>query len=156
MAIERLGPMRIHMPIPIDTVMAHLRTYIVEDSPVIRENLIATLEEMVPVEVIGTAEDESSAAQWLTRTDNACDLVIIDIFLKSGSGLGVLQAARGAQPARKLVVLSNYATPDMRRKCLQLGADKVFDKSNEIDGLINYCARLASGEETTGFGGVPS
>lgn len=137
--------------------MAHLRTYIVEDSPVIRENLIATLEEMVPVEVIGTADDESSAAQWLAKSDNACDLVIIDIFLKSGSGLGVLQAARQAAAARKLVVLSNYATPDMRRKCLQLGADKVFDKSNEIDGLINYCARLASGEDTgSGFGPLPS
>jgi len=128
--------------------MAHLRTYIVEDSPVIRENLIATLEEMVPVEVIGTAEDESTAAHWLERPDNACDLVIIDIFLKSGSGLGVIQAARNGKVPPKLVVLSNYATPDMRRKCLQLGADKVFDKSNEIDGLISYCARLASGDDT--------
>jgi DNA-binding NarL/FixJ family response regulator len=112
---------------------------------------------MVPVEVIGTAEDESSAAQWLAKADNACDLVIIDIFLKSGSGLGVLQTARKSAPLRKLVVLSNYATPDMRRKCLQLGADKVFDKSNEIDGLISYCARLASGEETnSGFGALPA
>lgn len=147
------------MPFPIDAVMAHLRTYIVEDSPVIRENLIATLEEMVPVEVIGTAEDESSAAQWLAKPDNRCDLVIIDIFLKSGSGLGVLQAARNGgngMGGRKLVVLSNYATPDMRRKCMQLGADKVFDKSNEIDGLINYCAKLAAGEETSGFGQLQS
>ena len=38
--------------------MVNLKTYIVEDSPVIRENLIATLEEMVPLEVVGTAEDE--------------------------------------------------------------------------------------------------
>jgi DNA-binding NarL/FixJ family response regulator len=45
----------------------------------------------------------------------------------------------------KLVVLSNYATPDMRRKCLELGADRVFDKSNEIDALILYCCRLADG-----------
>ncbi len=142
------------VPTFFDAAMAHLRTYIVEDSPVIRENLIATLEEMVPVEVIGTAEDEASAAQWLGRTDNACDLVIIDIFLKSGSGLGVLQAARKTDGGRKLVVLSNYATPDMRRKCLQLGADEVFDKSNEIDGLISYCARLASGEQASSDSGV--
>ena len=47
--------------------------------------------------------------------------------------------------AAKLVVLSNYATPDMRRKCLELGADRVFDKSNEIDALILYCCRLADG-----------
>jgi hypothetical protein len=41
----------------------------------------------------------------------------------------------------------------MRRKCLELGADKVFDKSNEIDALITYCQRLASGE-TTGHGAL--
>jgi DNA-binding NarL/FixJ family response regulator len=123
--------------------MPHLKTYIVEDSPVIRENLIATLEEMVPLDVVGTADDESTATYWLGRPDNACDLVIIDVFLKQGSGLGVLQALRHSAAPPKRVVLSNYATPDMRRKCLQLGADEVFDKSNEIDGLISYCMRLA-------------
>ena len=125
--------------------MPQLKTYIVEDSPVIRESLIATLEELVPVEVIGTAEDELTAVQWLTRPSNLADLVIVDIFLKAGSGLGVLRAAHGLAPQRKLVVLSNYATQDMRRKCLDLGADRVFDKSNEIDALIDYCGQLASG-----------
>ncbi len=121
-----------------------LKTYIVEDSPVIRENLIATLEELVPVEVVGTADDESSAAQWLDHTKSGVDLVIVDIFLKSGSGLGVLQAAHALPNDSKVVVLSNYATPDMRMKCKELGADEVFDKSNEIDALILYCERLAA------------
>ncbi|WP_310733672.1 response regulator [Aquincola tertiaricarbonis] len=125
--------------------MVNLKTYIVEDSPVIRENLIATLEEMVPLEVVGTAEDESSAVYWLSHHAQQCDLVIIDIFLKGGSGLGVLRSTVNARGRCKLVVFSNYATPDMRRKCLELGADKVFDKSNEIDALINYCERLAAG-----------
>jgi DNA-binding NarL/FixJ family response regulator len=133
--------------------MQPLRTYIVEDSQVIRENLIATLEELVPVEVVGTAEDESSAVQWLTQPGNAnVDLVIVDIFLKSGSGLGVLKVANALPQKHNLVVLSNYATPDIRRKCLELGADKVFDKSNEIDALIQYCGRLAAGD--TGMGAL--
>jgi DNA-binding NarL/FixJ family response regulator len=126
--------------------MHRLKTYVVEDSPVIRENLIAALEELAPVQVVGTAEDESSAVLWLTRPGNEADLVIIDIFLKAGSGLGVLREASALAPRHKLVVLSNYATPDMRRKCLELGADRVFDKSNEIDALILYCGRLASGD----------
>jgi DNA-binding NarL/FixJ family response regulator len=125
--------------------MATLSAYIVEDSPVIRENLIATLEEILPVQVVGSAEDEATAVNWLSDDANPCDLVIIDIFLKSGSGLGVLQATRGVRQRCKLVVLSNFATPDMRKKCLQIGADKVFDKSNEIDSLISYCDRLAAG-----------
>ena len=126
--------------------MPSLKTYIVEDSPVIRENLVATLEELVPVEVVGTADDEATAVSWLSRPGNACDLVIVDIFLKSGSGLGVLEAAAALRPRRTLVVLSNYATADIRRKCLALGADRVFDKSREIEALIRYCTRLSSGE----------
>jgi len=129
--------------------MTPLKTYLVEDSAVIRESLIAALEELGPIEVVGTAEDEACAVQWLTQ-GNQFDLVIVDIFLKGGSGLGVLRAANALAPRRNMVVLSNYATPDMRRKCLELGADRVFDKSNEIEALVHYCARLASGDTGAG------
>lgn len=123
--------------------MHPLRTYLVEDSPVIREHLIATLQEMLPLEVVGSAEDESDALHWLADAGHRADLVIIDIFLKGGSGLGVLRALQAMPPRRALVVLSNYATAEMRCKCLELGADRVFDKSHEIDALIRYCASLA-------------
>ncbi len=137
----RMQPARTPL-IAAPTRMHPLKTYIVEDSPVIRENLIATLEELVSLEVVGTAEDEATALQWLLRPQQEVDLVIIDIFLKGGSGLGVLRGASAMSPAAKLVVLSNYATSDMRRKCLDLGAHRVFDKSNDIDALINYCGEL--------------
>ena len=42
-----------------------------------------------------------------------------------------------------MVVLSNYATGDMRKRCAQMGADAVFDKSNEIDALVEYCVELS-------------
>ena len=126
--------------------MQRLKTYIVEDSKVICDSLIAALEEMAPIEVVGVAEDEASAVGWLCEANNAADLVIVDIFLKRGSGLGVLQAADRVQPQRTMVVLSNHATPEMRRRCAELGARKVFDKSNELEALMLYCERLASGE----------
>jgi len=124
--------------------MTALRAFLVEDSPIIRENLIAALEELAPVEVVGTAEDERSAVDGLASMAPPCDLVIIDIFLKGGSGLGVLRAARALGRSMKLVVLSNYATVDMRRRCEALGASRVFDKSSEIDALIDYCESLAT------------
>ena len=126
--------------------MPPLKAFLVEDSPIIRENLIAALEELAPVQVVGTADDEPSALGWLKGSAHECDLVIIDIFLKRGSGLGVLRAAGAMGRPMSLVVLSNYATPDMRKKCLELGASRVFDKSNEIDALILYCARLGEGD----------
>lgn len=124
--------------------MAKLKAYLVEDSPIIRENLIAALEELAPVEVIGTADDERSAIDWLTSVSPACDLVIVDLFLKAGSGLGVLRAAQRLDRTTRLIVLSNYATADMRRTCEALGASRVFDKSGEVDELIGYCEQLAA------------
>ncbi len=123
--------------------MRPLKTYLVEDSPVIRDDLIAALEELVPVEVVGSAEDESSAVAWLAQSRQEVDLVIVDIFLRGGSGLGVLRAVRACLPSTNVIVLSNYATDEMRRNCLALGADRVFDKSNELEALLLYCERLA-------------
>ena len=117
-----------------------IRTFLVEDSPVIRDNLIEALHELSPIQVVGVAADESAAVDWLRSADNECDLVIIDIFLKHGSGLGVLRALTDSR--RPLVVLSNYLSADMRTKCLELGASALFDKSNEFDALLDYCARL--------------
>lgn len=122
--------------------MDKVKTFIVEDSSVVRENLIAALEENTPIEVIGVAEDESSAVDWLLHGDHECDLVIVDIFLRAGTGLGVLKGIGGLDHHTKRVVLSNHATPDIRVKCLELGADEVFDKSNEIDEMLLYCNRL--------------
>ena len=119
-----------------------LRTYIVEDNATIRENLIGTLEELASIEALGWAETENEAKGWLAQHDRQWDLAIVDLFLKQGSGLGVLEACRGRMAGQRVVVLSNYATADMRKRCLQLGADAVFDKSNEIDALVDFCVHL--------------
>jgi two-component system, OmpR family, response regulator len=116
-----------------------LRTYIVEDSVTIRDNLIGTLEELACITAVGTAETEDEGKNWLSSNAQGWDLAIVDLFLKQGSGLGVLEVCRDRLDTQKVVVLSNYATVDMRRKCAQLGVDAVFDKSNEIDALIDYC-----------------
>jgi DNA-binding NarL/FixJ family response regulator len=116
-----------------------LRTYFVEDNATIRENLIGALEELASVKALGWAETESQARTWLVQHNGAWDLAIVDLFLKQGSGLGVLEACQGRDAAQRVVVLSNYATADMRKRCTELGADAVFDKSNEIDALVEYC-----------------
>jgi len=124
--------------------MPALKAFIVEDSPVILENLIATLEELAQVEVVGSVADEAGAVRWMSRDPEAnADLFIVDVFLRSGTGLGVLQAAQQLGVRARRVVLTNYATEEMRRRCASLGAERVFDKSRELDDLISYCAELA-------------
>jgi DNA-binding NarL/FixJ family response regulator len=120
-----------------------IKAFIVEDSPVIRENLVATLEELVPLKVLGYADSERAALAWLDDPAHDCDLVIVDLFLRQGSGMQVLEhLGRSGRDADR-VVLTNYATADVRRQCLGLGASRVFDKSGEIDALIEHCLALA-------------
>lgn len=120
------------------------RTYIVEDNATIRENLVATLEELACVKAVGFSETEDEGKAWLTENDQAWDLAIVDLFLRQGSGLRVLEACRNRRSSQKVVVLTNYATRDIRKRCAQLGVDAVFDKSNEIDALIEFCAGMSS------------
>ena len=117
------------------------RAYIVEDSTTIRDNLIETLQELALVESVGVADTEYDGKKWLAQNDAYWDLAIIDLFLKEGSGLNILEACRLRRPTQKMIVLSNHATNDVRWRCAQLGADAVFDKSTEIDALVDYCVK---------------
>ncbi len=119
--------------------METLLTYVVEDNPTVLSNLIETLNEIAHLKVTAHSATQSEASQWLERHHVSWRLAIVDLFLKQGTGLGVLAAFRNRQPHQKIVILTNYATAEIRMRSVALGADAVFDKSTELDGLLAYC-----------------
>lgn len=124
--------------------MHSLNAYLVEDNPLIRKELVATLEELANVHVVGWASGERAAVCWLVDPEHDPALVIVDLFLQDGSGMGVLRGMHQRAKPLRTVVLSNYATPEVRQRCLELGADRVFDKSGDIEGLLSYCRETAA------------
>ncbi|KQW57177.1 response regulator [Variovorax sp. Root411] len=116
-----------------------LITFLVEDNKTIRDNLVPALEDLVNGRVVGFAETETEALAWLAAHPDDWQLLIIDLFLKEGSGLGVLGGCKNRKPSQRAVVLSNYVTADIRARCMALGADAVFDKSRDLDAFIEYC-----------------
>ncbi len=117
-----------------------LKAYIVEDNQTIRENLIGTLEELTCVKVVGTSATENGALKWLELNPTGWDMLIVDLFLQEGSGIHLAQTIADRRPDQKLIVFSNYVNANVRKRCAQLGVDAVFDKSTEIDSLVDYCA----------------
>ena len=126
------------------TTMQTVETFIVEDSPLIREQLVTMLEDLTHVKVVGHADTERGAAAALAGAAQGATLVVVDVILREGTGLGLLRNAALHRDGRRFVVLTNYATNDIRDEALRLGADRVFDKSRQIDQLIDYCEQLAS------------
>ena len=118
-----------------------LITYIAEDNDTILTNLIETLQEITEVRVVGSGATQIEAERWLNLHDGHWHLAIVDLFLKEGSGLAVLTDCHKREPYQKVVLLTNYATPEIRKGAMALGADAVFDKSSELEELLAYCIK---------------
>ncbi len=122
--------------------MRKLATYLVEDNPTIRAHLIATLEDLADIECVGFADNKADAVNWLREHASDWELALVDLFLRQGSGVGVLAELTQRSALQKVAVVSNYASNNMAQRCLELGCDRVFDKSADIEVLIEYCQSL--------------
>ena len=116
-----------------------LAVFLVEDNPLIRENLIPAMAELGSASVMATAESQEEAIGWLAEHKGQWDLAVVDFFLKQGTGLDVVKWCNGREPRQRVVVLTNYATKATRRSCLDAGANAVFDKSTDLDEFFGYC-----------------
>ena len=122
-----------------------LSIVLAEDSAAIRESLIAALTEVADAEVIAVAETAAEAIAALAAHAAVWQLAILDLSLKQGHGLDVLRAMVKTRPDQRVFLVTNFATPDIRRRALEAGADAVFDKSTDIEHLFEACKALSAG-----------
>lgn len=109
----------------------------------IRERLEEALAAPGVIEIVGRADGERAAIEALDAT--AWDALVLDLWLKQGTGLGVLKAVRDRRPPGAVViVLTNYALPRVRDATLALGADHFFDKMRESHRVREVLDRLAA------------
>ncbi|MBL8482037.1 MAG: response regulator transcription factor [Rhodocyclaceae bacterium] len=122
-----------------------LKIVLVEDSPLLRQLICSMIEELDGVHVVGHAEDERSALEVMAQKQP--DLAIVDLELRGGSGIGVLRAL-STEPERygspQAVVFSNHAHASVRARCEALGVGAFFDKSFQMDELIEYIQSAAA------------
>ena len=122
-----------------------LRVFLVEDSAAMRAHLIETLVDRASVAVVGIAETEKEASDWLDRNADRWDIALIDLFLREGTGAGVIEHCRERHPGQSVLVLTNHARDAaLQQECKLLGADAVYHKALELDGLVAHCIALAA------------
>jgi DNA-binding NarL/FixJ family response regulator len=120
-----------------------LRVVVVEDSKVVRERLLLSIESIPNIQVVGEYEDEEAAVAGLQQLTP--DILLLDIRLRTGSGINVLKEMAGKYPYTKILVLTNYTEPQYRKTCLENGAHYFFDKSSEFEQVPKVIAQLAAG-----------
>jgi DNA-binding NarL/FixJ family response regulator len=119
-----------------------LRIFLVEDSAILRDRLEETFSSWEKIEMVGHAETEAEAAAALTT--QIWDVLILDLQLLHGTGLGVLRSLSGhRRPGTTVIVLTNYAIPSYRARSMELGADYFFDKAEDFSKLKDVFSELA-------------
>jgi two-component system response regulator DevR len=121
---------------PIRFLERVMRIFLVDDSVLIRERMRRMLQDVEGIEIAGETGDAHEAIGVIPRVRP--DVILLDIHLLGGSGIDVLNALKkdGHGHGPVVIVLTNYAYPQYRDKCLQAGADYFFVKSTEFDMVI--------------------
>ena len=119
-----------------------LKVFIVEDSPIIRERLLALLGSIEGAAAVGQASSAEEAIEGILQARP--DAVVLDLKLASGSGFDVLRAVHERAPGIDLYMLSNFAAEPYRRMAARLGARDFFDKSNEFQRVREVLAARAA------------
>ncbi|WDZ97149.1 response regulator [Herbaspirillum sp. WKF16] len=123
---------------------APLRIFLVEDSEDVRELIVESLSEIAGVKLAGYCETEVEALKHLQQ--HSYDVLILDIQLRQGNGMSLLQSLARSNTRRQSevkIVFSNHASPTYRRVGQQCGVQHFFDKSSELPLLCDLLEKLA-------------
>lgn len=121
-----------------------MRVLLVEDSDVIRTRLRAMIGEIERDALVTEAIGEDEAVLDIGREHP--DLVILDLSLAQGNGLGVLRSVWSDFPQTRVAVLTSHADGPYRKKCLELGARWFFDKAKEFEKVRGVLREIGLGK----------
>jgi CheY-like chemotaxis protein len=126
---------------------AVLRVLLVEDLPRVQLMLRELIEEPGRFEVVGVADTEDQAVALYEQREP--EVVVVDLNLRSGTGMGVLQRIRQRKSAVRplLIVLTNHTLPVLRNACEKAGADHFLDKSREFARVRTLIEERGKGME---------
>ena len=123
--------------------MDKLKVFISDDSTTVRERLVTMVLDLPQVGVVGQAEDAPGSLDAIRQARP--DVVILDIRMPGGNGIKVLRAVKKMSPAPRVIMLTNYAYAQYRKRCEEAGADFFLDKSTEFDKLPQVLEQVRRG-----------
>jgi DNA-binding NarL/FixJ family response regulator len=107
-----------------------MRVFIVEDSILVQERLVDLATGVEGVEIVGQGDDVVESIKAIRELRP--DVVILDLQLRGGSGLDVLDAIKSGDRPPAAIVLTNYPYPQYQKRAREKGAEYFFDKSSEF------------------------
>lgn len=124
------------------TAVHPIAVFVVDDLPSMRDRLRELLDDIEGVVVVGDAGSLEDATAGILRTHPDC--VLLDYQIEGGTGVDVLRIVHPQSPEIEFIVLTNHATEQHRRACLDAGARFFLDKSSEFGSIRTAITEIDS------------
>ncbi|MGH2365339.1 MAG: response regulator [Chloroflexota bacterium] len=124
--------------------MERISVFIVDAHPLFRQGIRSTVEAEPDMSVCGEAADGQTAVSEVTN--NAPDLMLIDVDLPLMNGLEVLRSVKHIQPRTGVIIITNQEDEEDLFRAIKLGAAAYFLKDVAPDMLVEAVRKVSQGE----------
>ncbi|HLW68872.1 MAG TPA: response regulator transcription factor [Gemmataceae bacterium] len=120
------------------------RILIVDDHPTVREGLAVRIGQEPGLEVCGEAADMTEALRLVAETQP--DVAVIDISLKSGSGIDLIKRIKDRDDTVRMLVWSMHSESLYAERALRAGALGYVNKDQVTEKIIEAILRVLEGK----------
>ncbi len=120
------------------------RILIVDDHPAVREALASRIGRQPDLEVCGEAADMSEALGLVADTQP--DLAVVDISLKTGSGIDLIKRIKDRNDSVRMLVWSMHSESLYAERALRAGALGYINKDQATDKIVEAIRRVLEGK----------
>ena len=120
------------------------KIFIVDDHPLVREWLANLVNQQTDLIVCGEADEKSVALKAIVTTKP--DLAIVDISLKTGSGIELIKDLKSVLPDVLVIVLSMHDEMQYAERALRAGARGSIMKRDSTKNIIVAIRQVLAGK----------
>ena len=125
-------------------MMATKRILLVDDHPIVRAGYQMLIEQEPDLEVCGDADDLLTAMQQIR--ERKPHLIVLDISIKSGSGLELVKEIAAQKLDAQVLVCSMHEESLYAERALRAGARGYVNKEQVTDNIVQAIRTVLSGE----------
>ena len=120
-----------------------IRILVVDDHPIVRQGLVAALEDEADFEVIGSASSAEEALALARRLRP--DLVLLDLELPGIGGVEAIPRLLEASPSTRILIFTAYDTDDRVLDAVRAGAGGYLLKGAAVAEIAAAIRTVAGG-----------
>jgi Response regulator containing a CheY-like receiver domain and an HTH DNA-binding domain len=121
-----------------------MKIVIADDSALWRDRIKSSFNGSYDISIVGEADNGNEALRLIRETEP--DLAILDIRMPEMNGMEVLKNIKEMKMKVKVCMLTNYAYPQYKKKCIEAGADYFLSKTEDFEEIETIVSDMLGDE----------